>query len=76
MSPITNALGWARGEGKAYVNALCKEMDYYNNAIVRAACALCTSHNDNHPPIINCDSVPEHIFGTEGIIDHDVETLM
>jgi hypothetical protein len=75
MSSITNALGCAWGEGKAYANALCNKMDDNSNTIARAARASCTSRNDDHPPIIDCDLVPEHIFGAEGMIDHDIKTL-
>jgi hypothetical protein len=49
-------------------------MDGNDDAMSSAARALCTLHDDDHPPIIDCDSVLERIFGLEGIIDHDVET--
>jgi hypothetical protein len=49
-------------------------MDNDNNAIASAACTLCTLHDDNHLPIIDCDSVLECICGAEGIIDCGIET--
>jgi hypothetical protein len=73
MSLMTNALG-SVGGGKAYANSPCKIMDNEDNAIASAACALCTLHDDNRPPIIDCDLVLERVFGVEGIINHDVET--
>ncbi len=62
------------GGGKAYANALHNKMDNNNDAITSAACASCTLHDNDHPPIIDCDSVLEPIFGMEGIIDCNVET--
>jgi hypothetical protein len=58
-----------------YANAPLNKMDNDNNDIASAARALCTLHDDNHLPITDCDSELERIFGTEGIIDRNDETL-
>ncbi len=67
MLLMTNALGHGGGEGKVYANVPRNKMDNKNNAIASTARALCTFHDDNHPPIIDCNLILERIFGMEGI---------
>jgi hypothetical protein len=74
MSSMTKVLGRGGGEGKAYVNDPLKQMDNDGSAIASDVHALCTLHDDNHLPIIDCDLVLEHIFGAEGIKDCNIET--
>ncbi len=75
MLLMTNALGHGGGEGKAHANDPRNKMDDDNIAIASTVRMSCTLYNDDHLPIIDCNLVLERIFGVEGLIDHNVETL-
>jgi hypothetical protein len=49
-------------------------MDNSHDTFASIVLVLCTLHDDNHLPIIDCESLLECILGAEEIIDHHVET--